>query len=115
MAELVQAVQAEKEQEAARRAPEVEGPRLAEIDGRIYTFSEDEIAPAEALRIASTSRLVIWDSCGCGYQIWKGSQTRELTGAGVPIVGGGALWQIRDVAGNTGVFVDEAVRWGALR
>lgn len=120
MAEIVVEVHEQEALEPSIAMPADElGGHWIDIDGRRFSVSDDPLTPQEARDLAEASRLVVWDSCGCGggcgYEIWRGSEVSALLKAGVPNVKNGWVAQIEDDRGQRGVLCEQAVRWGPLR
>lgn len=120
MAEIADEVHQQQALDASSVMPAADsGGSWIEVGGRRFTVFDDELTPEEARDLAEVSRLVVWDSCGCGggcgYETWEGPEVSALLKAGVPKLTNGWALQIQDDQGQSGVLCEQAVRWGPLR
>ena len=104
-----------------RSAAPPDGPSAIELGTRCYDVrSEPGLTAEEAQALATTSRLVVRDSCGCGggcgYETWVGSRATELVRSGPPVVAHGELLALLDPTGAPcGVLVVQDAGWGRPR
>lgn len=102
-----------------RRPPD--DPYVIELRSRRYAVrAEPGLSPEQAQALATTSRLVVRDSCGCGggcgYETWTGSRATELVRGGPPVVEHGELLALLDRSGAPcGVLVVQDAGWGRPR
>lgn len=92
-----------------------------ELGSRRYEVrTEPELTAEEAQALATTSRLVVRDPCGCGggcgYETWTGTRATQLVRSGLPVVEHGELLALLDPSGAPcGVLVVQDAGWGRRR